>query len=86
MNKRDMLDMAFQMTIGEDKRTQERDLYYNPRKDLFLYQASTANTCSASTRENGKSRQEWVNGICIFIGRYEVNVNPFWIFEDMKHV
>lgn len=61
-----------------------RDVYYNPEKKIFVHRRvgkKRLNYCSVYI--NGKNKQSWINSNCIHVGRYEVDVNPFWIIEDM---
>lgn len=88
MNYKDMRELAFYLTSNEEeKKVSKRDLYYDPKRDIFIHRPVTSSHCRyASTLYRGKVKQTWINNFCVFIGRYEVDVNPFWIIEDMRSV
>lgn len=88
MNSRQMMDLAFFLTTDNIKTSiGERDLYYDPIRDVFVHRpAACPHNRYASLFVNGRNTQSWINSNCIHVGRYEVDVNPFWIIEDMKSV
>lgn len=79
--------VARQITDSDDNYDTYRDLFYDPVKNIFIHRPALKKTVrTALTCINGKSKQAWISNACIFIGRYEVLVNPDWIMEDMKSV
>lgn len=88
MTYKDMKALALYLTSEEDRlHSKYRDLYYDPRKQIFLHRPAIGQTLKyAATMCNGKSRQGWIGKLCIFVGRYDVDVNPSWIVEDMISV
>jgi len=88
MTYKDMRAIAIFLTSEEDRlNSRYRDLYYDPVRRIFLHRPSIGRTIKyASTLVNGKNQQGWINKLCIFVGRYDVDVNPTWIVEDMINV
>lgn len=88
MEYNDMKKFAIFLTSDNDKnKVTKRDLYYDPNRKIFIHRPVTSSQCRyASAFINGEHRQTWINRLCIFVGRYEINVNPDWIVEDMQSV
>jgi len=88
MTYKDMKALAIFLTSEDDRlHSGRRDLYYDPRKQIFLHRPAIGRTLKyATTMIGGKSRQGWIGKLCIFVGRYDVDVNPSWIIEDMQSV
>jgi len=84
MTYNEMKKLAIFLTSESGNKIKKRDLYYDPKKKIFIHRPVSSSQCRyASAYVNGKSIETWINSTCIFIGRYEINVNPDWIIEDM---
>ena len=63
-----------------------RDIYYNPVTKTFLHRTAKSRCSSAVEWNKGKERQGYISKKTIHVGRYDVDVNPEWIIEDMQSV
>ena len=65
----------------------QRDLYYCRRRKIFLHKPSAGKkNLHALTISNGESKVAHLGIECELVGRYDMDVNPDWIIEDMLNV
>lgn len=86
MRLSDIKMLAASMSIESTReKSLQRDLYYDPKKDMFLHQKTNSHE-HALTVKDGKNKCVYRAKRCTLIGRYDVNVNPSWLVQDMLSV
>ena len=88
MNYNDMKTLALDISLEDNRmRATQRDLYFDYVKKLFMHQPTTERRKSyAVTIINGQHKSVHVTKHCVLVGRYDLDVNPKWIMEDMACV
>ena len=88
MNLEDIKALAFDITEDDLRDTIGiRDLYYDTKKQIFMHKpVRNKYNRSAKTIINGQAKWITMSSKCSYIGRYESEVNPNWILEDMLNV
>lgn len=88
MNYKDIQALAISMSTEDcNIISTRRDLYFDPIRKMFMHQPVTKVFKEhALTIIDGKNKGTYRLRRCEFVGRYDINVNPSWLIEDMMSV
>ena len=87
MTNDDIKKLAFDLTNTTKTVIVSRDVRYDPSQDIFFHQPSTdKHKAHGATFQNGERKSIVAKSGSILIGRYDADVNPFWVIEDIMSV